>query len=50
VEQIVAGLRESSHADRGILTFDKKIVNQKDEVVQTGKTTLLLAKRGSHPA
>lgn len=45
VEQTVADLRESSRGDRGILTFDKKIINQKGEVVQTGKTTLLLAKR-----
>ena len=45
VEQVVQDLRESSQGDRGILTFDKKIINQKDEVVQTGKTTLLLAKR-----
>ena len=45
VEQVVAALRESSRGDNGILTFDKKIVNQKGEVVQTGKTTLLLAKR-----
>ena len=45
VEQVVQDLRESSQDDRGILTFDKKIINQNDEVVQTGKTTLLLAKR-----
>ena len=45
VEQVVEDLREASQGDRGILTFDKKIVNQKGEVVQTGKTTLLLAKR-----
>ena len=45
VEQVVQDLRESSQTDRGILTFDKKIVNQKGEVVQTGRTTLMLAKR-----
>ena len=45
VEQVVEDLRESSRTDNGILTFAKKIVNQKGEVVQTGKTTLLLAKR-----
>lgn len=45
VEQMVDGLKESSQSDRGILTFDKKIINQRGEVVQTGKTTLLLAKR-----
>lgn len=47
VEQIVEDLRETSRADRGILTFNKKILNQNGEVVQTGKTTLLLAKRDS---
>ena len=45
VEQVVEDLRESSQTDRGILTFDKKIINQRGEIVQTGKTTLLLAKR-----
>lgn len=45
VEQLVEDLRDSSQSDRGILTFDKKIINQKGEVVQTGKTTILLAKR-----
>ena len=45
VEQVVADLRESSQSDRGVLTFDKKIINQNGEVVQTGKTTLLLTKR-----
>jgi acyl dehydratase len=45
VEQIVEDLRETSQGDSGILTFDKKIINQKGEVVQTGKTTLLLSKR-----
>ena len=44
VEQVVEDLRESRQTDRGILTFDKKIINQKGEVVQTGKTTLFLAK------
>jgi len=45
VEQVVENLRESSRGDRGVLTFDKKIINQNDDVVQTGKTTLLLAKK-----
>ena len=46
VEQIVKILRESNAGDRGILTFEKEVLNQKDEVVQTGTTTILLAKRG----
>ena len=49
VEQVVEDLKESSQSDRGVLTFDKKIINQKGEVVQTGKTTLLLAKRKAFP-
>lgn len=47
VEQVVEALRESLQGDRGVLTFDKKIINQDGEVVQTGRTTLLLAKRKS---
>jgi acyl dehydratase len=45
VEQVVKELRETSNGDRGILTFEKEIINQRDEVVQTGTTTILLAKR-----
>jgi acyl dehydratase len=47
VEQVVKEMRETSHGDRGILTFEKEIVNQRGEVVQTGTTTILLAKRSS---
>ena len=46
VEQTVKDLRESSTGDRGILVFEKEVKNQKNEVVQTGTTTILLAKRG----
>ena len=45
VEQVVKEMRESSDGDRGILKFDKKVINQRGEVVQTGTTTILLAKR-----
>lgn len=45
VEQEVKELRDSSKRDRGILTFEKEIINQRNEVVQTGTTTILLAKR-----
>jgi 3-hydroxybutyryl-CoA dehydratase len=45
VEQTVKNLRESRSPDRGVLTFEKEVINQKDEVVQTGTTTILLAKR-----
>ena len=45
VEQMVKKLRESSTGDRGILTLEKEVKNQKQEVVQTGTTTVLVAKR-----
>ena len=45
VEQVVKEMREDSKADRGILTFEKEVINQRNEVVQTGMTTVLLAKR-----
>jgi 3-hydroxybutyryl-CoA dehydratase len=45
VEQTVKNLRESRSPDRGVMTFEKEVINQKDEVVQTGTTTILLAKR-----
>ena len=49
VEQVVKELRDSSKEDRGILTFEKEIINQRNEVVQTGTTTILLAKRTRVP-
>jgi acyl dehydratase len=45
VEQVVKEMRESSTGDRGVLTFAKKVINQRNEVVQTGTTTILLAKK-----
>jgi acyl dehydratase len=38
-------MRETSQKDRGILTFQKELINQHREVVQTGKTVILLARR-----
>jgi acyl dehydratase len=49
VEQVVKELRESSKKDRGILTFGKQLINQREETVQTGTTTILLAKRCYSP-
>ena len=45
MEQVVKEMRDSSKEDRGILTFEKEIINQRNEVVQTGTTTILLTKR-----
>jgi acyl dehydratase len=47
VEQKVKDLRESATGDRGILTFEKEVKNQENKVVQTGTTTILLAKRAT---
>jgi acyl dehydratase len=49
VEQVVKEMRDTSKEDRGILTFEKEIINQDREVVQTGTTTILLAKRERTP-
>ena len=46
VEQIVKDMRPTKSGDTGVLTFEKKIVNQHGEVVQTGTTTILLSKKG----
>ena len=45
VVQRVKEMRETSKTDRGVLTFQKELINQRGEVVQTGTTTVLLAKR-----
>ncbi len=45
VEQVVKEMRESSSGNRGVLTFEKKVINQRNEIIQTGTTTILLAKR-----
>jgi len=45
VVQRVKEMRETSKENRGVLTFEKELVNQRGEVVQTGTTTVLLAKR-----
>jgi acyl dehydratase len=45
VEQAVQNLRETSKPDRGVVTFEKRLVNQRGEAVQSGTTTILLKKR-----
>ncbi len=35
--------RLTSKGDRGIITFEKKLLNQKNEVVQEGKTLIMIA-------
>ena len=46
-EQVVSSRRETRDASRGILTIDCRLVNQKDEVVQEGKRTIMVARRGT---
>jgi acyl dehydratase len=45
VEQRVKDMQPGSSGDRGVLKFEKKVINQKNEVVQTGTTTILLARQ-----
>jgi len=45
VVQRVKEMHEGVKPDRGVLTFEKELLNQKEEIVQTGTTTVLLKKR-----
>lgn len=45
VRQVVKDMRPVSAGDKGIVTFEKKVLNQNDEIVQTGTTTILLIKK-----
>jgi acyl dehydratase len=45
VVQRVTELRETSKPDRGVLTFEKELINQHGQVVQTGTTTALIARK-----
>ncbi|MBU1276689.1 MAG: MaoC family dehydratase N-terminal domain-containing protein [Proteobacteria bacterium] len=47
VAQRVKELRETSQPDRGLLTFEKELVNQHGQVVQTGTTTVLIARKNN---
>jgi acyl dehydratase len=44
VVQRVKEMRETSKPDRGLLTFEKELINQRGEIVQTGTTTVLLTR------
>lgn len=39
--------RETSKPDRGIITLQREIVNQRGEMVQEGETDLMVARRGA---
>ncbi|OIP92809.1 MAG: dehydratase [Syntrophaceae bacterium CG2_30_58_14] len=47
VVQRVKEMRKTTKEDRGVITFDKELVNQKGEIVQKGTTTVLMARRTS---
>jgi len=47
VVQRVKEMRKTAKEDRGVITFDKELVNQKGEIVQKGTTTVLMARRTS---
>ena len=50
VVQSVAEMRETSKPDRGVVTLDKQLINQHGKVVQSGTTTVLLARKPGAPA
>lgn len=43
----VISKKETGKPDRGIVTLDRQVVNQKGEVVQEGETDVMVARRGS---
>ena len=46
VRQRVAGRRETSKQDRGILLMAVSVINQHGEIVQEGEHTLMIKRRG----
>jgi acyl dehydratase len=43
----VISKKETGKPDRGVVTLDRQVVNQKGEVVQEGETDVMVARRGS---
>ena len=41
----VTAKKETSQADRGVVTVDRQVLNQRDEVVQEGETDLMVERR-----
>jgi acyl dehydratase len=37
--------RETATPDRGLITLDRRVLNQRDEVVQEGETDVLVERR-----
>jgi acyl dehydratase len=45
VQAKVIGKKETSKADRGVVTLSRQVINQRGEVVQEGETDLMVARR-----
>jgi acyl dehydratase len=45
VVQRVSELRETSNPDRGIVTLEKELINQRNEIIQKGTATVLMLKK-----
>jgi acyl dehydratase len=45
VRATVAAKKETSKADRGVITVERAVLNQRDEVVQEGETDLMVERR-----
>ena len=41
----VTGKKETSKPDRGVVTLERRVVNQRDEVVQEGETDLMVERK-----
>jgi acyl dehydratase len=41
----VIGKRETAKPDRGLITLERQVVNQRDELVQEGETDLMVERR-----
>ncbi len=45
LDQVVKSKRETSKPDRGIIVFEARMVNQRDEVVQEGTRTIMVRRK-----
>jgi acyl dehydratase len=43
----VLAKRDGDKPDRGLITLERTVVNQRDEIVQEGETDVLVEKRGA---
>jgi acyl dehydratase len=45
----VTGKQEAAKPDRGLVTLERRVLNQRDEVVQEGETDLVVERRPAAP-